>query len=479
MVSEDDRRKLPSVSKVLNDSRLSGAITVEGHQRVAEWIREVLEEQRASLKPEDQPVEVLDRVVKGIQSRQNRSSQGEFGPVINATGVILHTSLGRAPLSQAAVEAMMAASGTANLEIDLGTGERRTRGYQLDELWTQLTGCESSLVVNNNAAATLLTLTGLCAGREVLISRGQLIEIGGSFRLPEIFTLGGVQLREVGTTNRTHLEDYRRAITPATAALLKVHPSNYRISGFACSPNIGELVELAHAHGLLAIDDIGSGSLIEIDPEEPTFPGSIRAGADLVLGSGDKLLGGPQSGIILGKKSVVDLLRSHPLARALRIDKLTLAALSATLLQYARGSSELIPVWRMMQATKAELRSRAQMILELAAPSVEPLGIVLNLIETEAEVGGGSLPGVVLETVAISIQCPHTSCDELAARLRTGQASIKGNNEPVPVKGNSQQPRLIPRIQNGVVLIDLRSVLPEQDQQVAHSILSIIELKPE
>ncbi|MEO1997252.1 MAG: L-seryl-tRNA(Sec) selenium transferase, partial [Planctomycetaceae bacterium] len=337
-----------------------------------------------------------------------------------------------------------------NLEIDLASGERRHRGYQMRDTWTSLTGCEDVLVVNNNAAATLLTLQALCQGREVIISRGQLIEIGGAFRLPEIFELSGAKLHEIGTTNRTTVDDYRRAINENTAAIMHVHPSNYRVVGFSQTPEIAELVAVAREHDLLAIDDIGSGSLVDITnfglPAEPTFCESIAAGADLVLGSGDKLLGGPQAGVILGQATWVERLRRHPLARAIRVGKLTLTALAATLAAYQRGHAQQeIPVLAMLSASPTELLRRADQIVDQLGHLPQ---LTVSVRPDTSPVGGGSVPAAELPTAVICLDHHELSSETLARRLRLGQI------------------RLYTRIQNEQVLVDLRSVATTDDSKV-------------
>jgi L-seryl-tRNA(Ser) seleniumtransferase len=323
----------------------------------------------------------------------------------------------------------------------------------LQEAWRQLTAAEDALIVNNNASATWLALRVLCQGREVLISRGQLVEIGGSFRLPEIFSEAGVRLREVGTTNRTRVADYAAAIGPETAALLRVHPSNYRLVGFAESPGIAELATLARERNLLCIDDIGSGCLIETTrlglPAEPTFSHSIAAGADLVLGSGDKLLGGPQCGILLGRSLWIEQMRRHPLARCLRVDKLTLGALSGTLQSYLRGTAvQELPVLALLATPVADLHRRAE---QIATAIVPPPGLTIETISEQAPVGGGSLPGAELPTAALRIT-GSVGAEVLAERLRQGT------------------PRLFPRVQQGGVLVDLRSILPDDDVQVVQAL---------
>lgn len=369
---QETLRRLPPVSEILALEVIGAVIAERGHESVREWVRTAVEELRdrisaGALNGECSRDDLTRLVLQAVRQQSTEESSGKLGTVINATGVVLHTGLGRAPLCDAAVAAIRDAAGACNLEIDLATGERRYRGYQLQSAWQRLTGAEVALIVNNNAAATVLALEALCRGREVVISRGQLIEIGGSFRLPEIFVQSGAILREIGTTNRTSLADYEQAIGPNTAAILRVHPSNYRVVGFADSPPTSELSELAHRYGLVCIDDIGSGCLIDTTsmglPAEPTFQQSLAAGADLVLGSGDKLLGGPQCGILLGHAELIERLSQHPLARAFRIDKLTLAALSATLDAYLRGSPESeIPTLSLLAASPEQLLARAHEI---------------------------------------------------------------------------------------------------------------------
>jgi len=447
-------RMLPAVNAVLDHPAVKPLIDEQGRETVLSWIRTELDSAREELlagKRDGSREELLEYVCERVAARAEFAEESRLGPVVNATGVILHTGLGRAPLSEAARKSLRDIAGAGNVEIDLETTNRRYRGFQLAEAWQMLSGCADSLIVNNNAAATLLALQALGAGREVLISRGQLIEIGGSFRLPEIFKLSGATLCEVGTTNRTKLSDYQQAMNEHTAAVMLVHPSNFRMIGFTQSPGIEELADFAHENGLIMIDDIGSGCLIDVTryglPPEPTFSQSIAAGADVVLGSGDKLLGGPQAGIILGKSEYVSRIRQHPLARAVRVGKLTLGAMSATLDAYRRGTAEQeIPVLRLLSARQEALLSRAQTIRS----DIDPLDSLSMDIHTEtALVGGGSLPGVELPTAVLAVKHPRLSADELAQRLRVGSI------------------RLFCRIQHDAVLVDLRSVLPEDDSRVA------------
>jgi L-seryl-tRNA(Ser) seleniumtransferase len=381
-------------------------------------------------------------------------------PVINATGVILHTNLGRAPLSRAALEAIAANAGYSNLEFDLKTGERGSRYVHATELLRRTTGAEEALVVNNNAAAVLLALTALASGREVVLSRGQAVEIGGGFRIPDIMATSGARLVEVGTTNRTYTADFEQAIGPETAAVMRVHSSNFRLIGFTASPAIEVLSGLAQRAGVLLIDDVGSGALL--DPSryglaaEPLVQSSVRAGADLVLFSGDKLLGGPQCGIIVGKSQVVELLTRHPMARALRVDKLTLSALEATLLHYLRGEAEReVPVWRMISTPASVLRAKA----ESWAGKLAAAGVRCRLVEGASAVGGGSLPGAFLSTwlVAVSPRAEagtsETAAGQLAAALRGGT------------------PHVVARVERGLVLLDPRTVLDEQDDPLVDAVV--------
>jgi L-seryl-tRNA(Ser) seleniumtransferase len=369
-------------------------------------------------------------------------------PVINATGVILHTNLGRAPLSQPTLEAMTAcAAGYSSLEYDLEAGERGSRHDHVLTLLQNLTGAEAALVVNNNASAVFLALAALAAGREVVISRGQLVEIGGGFRIPDVLRQSGARLVEVGTTNRTYVADYAAAITEHTSLLLRVHASNFRVLGFVHSATLADLVALAHDSGLLLVDDLGSGSLVPTEryglAHEPMVQESIAAGADLVCFSGDKLLGGPQAGILVGRQATIATLRRHPLTRALRPDKATLAGLHATLLHYLQGDADrAIPVWRMIDTPVDELELRARHLAEaLAATGID-------VLPTRATIGGGSLPGETLPSWALALRSDHVSPESLAARLRTW---------PHPIVGHIQEDRL---------LLDLRTVPTEQDAEL-------------
>jgi L-seryl-tRNA(Ser) seleniumtransferase len=369
-------------------------------------------------------------------------------PVVNATGVILHTNLGRAPLSRATLAAMAAcAEGYSSLEYDLEAGGRGSRHEHVSALLQRLTGAEASLVVNNNASAVLLALAALAQDREVIISRGQLVEIGGGFRIPDVLRQSGARLVEVGTTNRTYAADYAAAMTPETTLLLRVHASNFRVVGFVASAGLEELVNLAHGSGLLIVDDLGSGSLLPTEvhgvAHEPMVQESVVAGADLVCFSGDKLLGGPQAGILVGRQAVIAQLRRHPLTRALRPDKATLAGLRATLLHYVQDEAEAeIPVWRMIATPAAVLERRATRLAAALGTAA------VTVSETRATIGGGSLPEETLPSWALALRSERASPDALAAALRRGQ------------------PPVIGRIEADWLLLDLRTIAPEHDEAV-------------
>lgn len=451
-------RLLPAVDRVLNVREVADLCATHGRATVTNWVREVLDAIRAGATGQlpGNPADLKTEIVHQVCERAAQCDLHRLRRVINGTGIVLHTNLGRAPLPQAAVEAIAAVAAGANLEVDLETGQRARRGAAVESLLRQLTGAEAALVVNNCAAATLLTLQTLAAGRSVVISRGQLIEIGGAFRLPDVFRQAGVQLVEVGTTNRTRLTDYASAINADTAALLRVHPSNYRISGFCESVSIAELAALGKERNLPAIDDVGSGCLYDLAryglPDEPIIDDSLRAGADLVLFSGDKLLGGPQCGIILGRSELVDRLRTNPLTRALRVDKLTFAALQATLEIHRAGRAFAeIPVLRQLALTEEDLRPRAAALLaRLFASMHSSSPITIEPVSSAA--GGGTLPDQTLPSLALSFASADAT--QLAARLRLGT------------------PAILPRIMDGAVLIDLRTVLPADDAALCERLVA-------
>jgi L-seryl-tRNA(Ser) seleniumtransferase len=400
----------------------------------------------------------MDHLVSCVNSHLEQSRQVPLPQVINATGILLHTGLGRSPLSNSAISAIALASFSYTpLEIDLRSGER---GYRVDvvrQKLCELTGSESATVVNNNAAALLITLSTLAAGKSAIVSRGELIEIGGSFRLPEIMAASGAHLKEVGTTNKTRISDYAAAINDTTGILLKVHPSNYQLSGFTQSVPIAELVALGRSNNLPVVHDIGSGALWDLTQfgcDEPVARDSIEAGADLVLFSGDKLLGGPQAGVIVGSGQLVERIEHHPLARALRVDKLTLAALSATLSSLAHPQTAVreVPLWMMIAASTKELQQRARRIADEVKSRTS--GTIVDVMTTTAYLGGGSLPNQRLESVAVTLAGGNTSEQELAQRLRTGALPVVG------------------RLEQGRVIIDLRAILPSQDENLIDALVA-------
>ncbi len=447
MTASNPLRALPSVDRVLADPRLEPyaarlrpeVITHAVRQELAR-IREALRSGRATAAPEDIPALVAARLDALLVPSLRR--------VINATGVILHTNLGRAPLADEAIEAMArAAAGYTNLEFDLDEGARGSRFTHLEPLLTAVTGAEAGIAVNNNASAVLLALAALCHDREVIVSRGQLVEIGGGFRIPDVMRQSGAILVEVGTTNRTRLADYANAITERTAALLRVHASNFRVVGFTESVPIEALATLARERGLLLIDDLGSGALLDTAAfglaHEPMPQESVAAGADVVLFSGDKLLGGPQAGIAVGTHDTISRMRRHPLARAVRMDKASIAGLAVTLRAYLSGTAvERLPVWQMIATPVSVLARRARRW-------VRAVGEGASVVETRSMVGGGSLPEESLPTRALALTPPRgVSADELALRLRR------------------HDPPVVARIDNERVILDPRTVDPRDDRIV-------------
>jgi L-seryl-tRNA(Ser) seleniumtransferase len=432
----DPRRLVPRTDVVLTDPRLTAAQRRLGRGLVLAAVREAQEQARSGTIAGEQ---VADEAVAALPALATTLT-----PVINATGVLLHTNLGRAQLSAAAREAVVAAAGSTDVEFDLASGTRSRRGRgTLDALRRAVPAAEAVHVVNNNAAALVLAATALAAGREIVVSRGELIEIGDGFRLPDLLCSTGARIREVGTTNRTSAADYAAAIGPDTAFVLKVHPSNYRIEGFTASASVAELAGL----GVPLVGDIGSGLLAphRAIPDEPDADSWLRAGADLVTASGDKLLGGPQAGLLLGRADLVKGLARHPLARALRVDKLTLAALEATI------DGPAAPVSRALAADAAGLNDRAERLARAAAEA----GADCRAVASAATVGGGGAPGVTLPSAALSLP------EDLAPVLRTGPAVRRG--EVTAVVG---------RVENGRLLLDLRAVLPEDDERLAAAVIA-------
>jgi len=439
-------RELPSVDRLLRAPGADELVAGFGRELATEALRAALDAARAAIRGgelDEAPAD-YDLVAAGQEWAADLLAP-TLRPVINATGIIVHTNLGRAPLSDAALAAVAeAAAGYATLEYDADEGRRGSRAVHAERLLTRLTGAEAALVVNNNAAAVLLMLSALCREAEVIISRGQLVEIGGGFRIPDVLAQSGARLVEVGTTNRTHLRDYAEAITERTAAILVAHHSNYKIVGFTAQPEMAELAALARERGLWLLFDQGSGALLDVAPyglePEPTVLDGLRAGADVVAFSGDKLLGGPQAGILAGRAELIARLARHPLARAVRADKMGLAALAATLGHYLAGQPERVPVWRMIARPLDEIAAEA----EVWAARLAAAGVTAAVVAGESRVGGGSLPGAMLPTRLVAVAPDGQSADELAARLRAAA---------VPVIGRIVADRL---------MLDPRTVLPGQ-----------------
>jgi L-seryl-tRNA(Ser) seleniumtransferase len=447
-------RGLPSVDQLLR--RLATHADLHGitRARLTGLIRETLDQERVRVIGERTAPAAVEVLAERVVERARRSGPFSLRPVINAQGVVLHTNLGRALLSTLALERLQAvATAYSNLELDLARKERGSRYSHVEAVLRRLTGAEDALVVNNNAAAVLLALETLAHGREVIVSRGELIEIGGEFRIPDIMLRSGAVLREVGATNRTHLRDYADAISRETALLLKVHTSNYRVVGFTADVSSRELVELGRERGIPVMEDLGSGSLVDLRPwgfpYEPTVQETVAAGVDLVSFSGDKLLGGPQAGIIVGRRGIVSRLKKNPWNRALRIDKFTIAALEATLYAYEAGTAlETIPTLRMLTEPLASIRRRARRILARVGPDASrTLGA--QLVESRSQVGGGALPTVELPTAAIALGTTDRSPGRLDELLRAGRPPVLG------------------RLLDDRLLLDCRTILPSDVPAVA------------
>jgi L-seryl-tRNA(Ser) seleniumtransferase len=448
-------RSLPKIDRLLEDPSLGALIAEHGRDQVLGAVRSAVDEARQAIaRGVACPTEA--QIVDAASETLRRDRQPTLRPVINATGVIIHTNLGRVPLSEEAIAAMgRAARGYSNLELDLDSGERGSRYVHCGRLLSRLTGAEDGLVVNNNAAGVMLILAALARGREVVVSRGQLVEIGGGFRIPDVMRESGAQLVEVGTTNRTYASDYETAISERTAALMLVHRSNFQLTGFVHEPAIEELHVAAAKHGVLLLDDLGSGTLLDTTAfglsHEPTVKERITAGADLVAFSGDKLLGGPQAGFIVGKKNLVERLRRFPMTRALRVDKVTLAGIEATLRHYLRGDAlERIPVWRAIAATTDQLDARAR-AWKQALGSRAGLARVVDAVST---VGGGALPGKTLPTRALAVSVP--SLQAVARRLRFASWPV------------------VCRIEAEALVFDPRTVQPEEDSRLVESLSAVL-----
>jgi len=448
----DALRSLPSVHQLLEEKRSAALIAEHGRPLVRFAVQRILDEERVSGTIADPIVRWsrIERVIRELRRTRLR-------PVVNATGVILHTNLGRAPLAAAAAEATAAIAGRySTLEFDPRTGRRGRRHDLAGELLRHLSGAEAAAVVNNCAAAVLLMLTALAKGKEVIVARGELVEIGGGFRMPDVMRLSGARMVEVGTTNRTRIEDYAAAVTPRTAAIMKVHASNFQVIGFTESVELKALATVAREHRLLLLHDLGSGALLETAAyglaEEPRIQDSLLSGADLVACSADKLLGGPQAGLLLGRTALVDRVMKHPLARAVRVDKLTLAALIATLDLYLTQSLAGLPIWNMLGASAESIAARARDWQRRLTEA----GAAVDVMPAESTVGGGSLPGERLATTVLAITSPRRGAADLLRRLR--------EHEP-PVVGRIEQER---------VLLDPRTVLPGEDDVVVGAVLAAL-----
>jgi len=436
-------RDLPSVDLLLQQPHTRRLTESYGRELTLDALRSILQGARDGVRA-GQPVPAPEVLIEQAEAALTEWTAPSLVPVINATGVILHTNLGRAPLSAAALSAMQqVAQGYAALEFDLDSGQRGTRTGHAERLLARITGAEAALVVNNNAGAVLLALSALAKGREVIIARSQLVEVGGGFRIPDVMRQSGARLVEVGTSNRTHPADFQEALGPRTAMLLRAHHSNFRLLGFTSEPTLLEMAAIAEAHHVPLVDDLGSGALLDTAAyglgHEPTVQESLAAGAALVMFSGDKLLGGPQAGILVGREDIMARLRKHPLARALRADKLCLAALEATILHYARGeATQRLPVWRMISAPLTSLRERAHRWAAALGQGA--------VVESRSTVGGGSLPEETMPTWVLALALPKPQT--VLARLRRAA------------------PPIIARVEEQRVLLDPRTVLPDQDEML-------------
>ncbi|MQG80685.1 MAG: L-seryl-tRNA(Sec) selenium transferase [SAR202 cluster bacterium] len=445
-------RNLPNVNSILENDAVQEIVSLYKRDWVVELVRETIDQARETIS-KGHACPTLPEIISTIKDRVALLTVQSPRRVINATGVIIHTNLGRSPLSDNAMEAALAASaGYSDLEFDLSSGRRGSRQSHLQSLLKEITGAEASLVVNNNASALLLGLSALADGKEVIVSRGEAVEIGGGFRVPDVMEQSGAVLIDVGTTNRTYVRDYANSLTPQTGVFLKAHASNFRVEGFTAEVSIGELVELGRVNDIPVIHDVGSGALLDTDKyglaHEPTPQESIAAGAGLVMFSGDKLLGGPQAGIISGDRVLVEKLSRHPLARAIRIDKISLASLTATLMHYLKGEAEAeIPIWKMISARPDQIRLRAQ-------KWKESLQVDAEIIESKSAVGGGSLPGETLNSWSLAINSVGVSGG--------AQALVKRLRENVPP--------IIARIEGDKVLLDPRTVMENEEDLVVDAL---------
>jgi len=450
-------RNLPSVERVLSSKRIRALAEEYKREWVTDLVREHIEEARGAVR-NGSKAPTVEEIASSVAQRIELLGRFSPRPVINATGVIIHTNLGRAPLSREAMDAMLqVAEGYSNLELDLLEGRRGSRQAHIQSLFRQLTGAEAALVVNNNASAVLLGLSALARGKEVIVSRGEAVEIGGGFRIPDVLRQSGATLVEVGTTNRTYASDYQAAITDSTAALLKVHASNFRIEGFTHSAEVRELVEMGSRYGIPVLHDIGSGCLLNTQEyglaHEPTPQESIAVGAGLVFFSGDKLLGGPQAGVVVGKGELVNRLERHPLARAVRIDKMSLAALAATLLHYAKGEADVkVPIWRMIATSAGELEDRAY-------HWQTAIGRRARVVRGLSTVGGGSLPGETLGTWLLALECND----------------LPGGAEGVVKRLREHSTPVIARIEGDRVLLDPRTVFLQEEDTLLRAVREALQ----
>lgn len=461
-------RQIPSIDRLLNTSPLAHRATSHPHAQLREGAQRAVEELRARLLDEEAPIPSLDPVIVATRALQilDELETHSLRRVLNLTGTVLHTNFGRAPLAESALQAVVDVSrGYSTLEYDLAQGARGERHVHVEELICRLTGAEAALAVNNNAGAVLLSLSALAGGKSALVSRGELIEIGGAFRIPEIMAAGGVKLVEVGATNKTHRKDFQQAITPETALILKVHTSNYRILGYTAAVSGEELAKLGHEHGIPVLEDLGSGLLHDLSflglPQEPTVRMSLAAGIDIVTFSGDKLLGGPQAGLIAGRKEYISKLKKHPLARALRLDKMTLVALEATLRLYLdpQRAFREVPTLQMLATSAEEVQGRCRQQLPALRGAVsERAG--LEIVAATATVGGGAMPLAELPGFAIAVSPRQISLQTLSERLRQG-------NPPV-----------IGRIQDDRLLLDPRTLLPGEDHLLVAALGEALDIPP-
>lgn len=453
-INENPLRQLPQLDRLLGQSPLAELIAAYGHPLVAAAARQVMTEVRRGWQAgEIRQLPGESALAQQVARRVTQQVRPSLRAAINATGVVLHTSLGRAVLAPEAIEALNeVARGCCNLEIDLDTGRRGHRDEHVCELLCRLTGAEAATVVNNNAAATMLILNTLAAGREVIISRGQLVEIGGSFRMPEVMGMSGAIMREVGTTNMTHRRDYEQAIKAQTGAIIRVHQSNYQIVGFSHEPPLSELVSLGQTHQVPVVDDLGSGALVSLEEyglaREPLVADSVRAGVACACFSGDKLIGGPQAGLIVGQREIIEQVKANPLARALRVDKLTLAALESTLRLFLDPANlpQRHPTYRMLSQSLSSLQQRARRLVSGWAGTV---AAEMEIVSGETEVGSGAMPTQQLPTWLVALRPCGASAEGLARRLRQAQ------------------PAVFTRVAQGRVLMDLRTVAPEDDKVLA------------